>query len=66
MRARVKGVEGLLPELVRVARTIHQRDVEIRLAVLLAWTGLAGVCGWKPGMVRAVEREMRKHANAGG
>ncbi len=49
----------LLPEMVRVAKLVHHTQPEIRTAVLLGWTGLAGLVGWTPEMVAMVEEAIR-------
>lgn len=60
MEKKVKITSRLLPEMVATARLVHKGDIEIRTAVLGAWTALAGVLGWTPKMVAAVEREMAR------
>lgn len=60
MRRTVRIAAEMLPQLVATARRAHRGEAEIRTAVLMAWTALAGVIGWSPAMVRAVEREMSK------
>lgn len=42
------------------AKRTHGTLPEQRAAVLGAWANLAGVAGWTPEMVRAVEQELRK------
>ncbi|MCC6301775.1 MAG: hypothetical protein IT489_03125 [Gammaproteobacteria bacterium] len=56
----IKITMELLPEMVRLARQTHRGEHEVRTAALLSWTGLAGVIGWTPAMLRAVDREMRR------
>lgn len=60
MKRTVKIAAVLLPQMVATARKAHQGEAEVRTAVLMAWTGLAGVVGWTPAMVTAVEREMSR------
>lgn len=60
MSKTVRIVAAILPMLVATARKAHKGEAEIRTAALLGWTGLAGVTGWTPPMVAAVEREMRR------
>ena len=50
----------LLPVMIRLARIMFGYEVEVKTAVLLAWTDLAGIPGWTPEMVRRVEREMQR------
>jgi hypothetical protein len=48
--------QTVLPVLIRVARANFSSPLAVRVAVLGAWTQLAGIAGWTPEMVRAVER----------
>ena len=44
-----------LPRLLAAARRIHASEPEAKAAALFAASGLAGIVGWTPEMVAAIE-----------
>ncbi len=57
---RVAAAAAFVPELVRMARKVHGSSERVKVAVLVAWSALAGVIGWSREMVDRIELEMDK------
>jgi hypothetical protein len=54
-RERERIAIHLMPALLGVARKIHGGEIEARTAALCAACSLAGIVGWTPDMVAAIE-----------